>query len=102
MSDRISEVLDRIEAQHAAKADAEPASALDYVQDVYRGRRQADPWRMRAAMAALPFETPKLAVTTNLSNENFAAMLDRAILRSQGNGRNIPQIELSAEPDDGR
>jgi hypothetical protein len=41
-------------------------------------------------------------VTTNLSNENFAAMLDRAILRSQGNGRNIPQIEPRAEPDDGR
>jgi hypothetical protein len=50
----------------------------------------------------LHFETPKLAVTTNLSNENFAAMLDRAILRSQGNGRNIPQIEPRAEPDDGR
>ena len=50
----------------------------------------------------LPFETPKLAVTTNLSNENFAAMLDRAILRSQGNGRNIPRIEPRAEPDDGR
>jgi hypothetical protein len=31
-------------------------------------------------------------------------MLDRAILRSQGNGRNVPRIELSAEPepDDGR
>ena len=23
------------------------------------------------------FETPKLAVTTNISNENFAAMLER-------------------------
>jgi hypothetical protein len=78
--------------------EPEPASALDYVQDVYRGRRQADPWRMRAAMAALPFETPKLAVTTNISNENFAAMLDKAIARSQG--RNAPaQIELSAEPE---
>jgi hypothetical protein len=61
----------------------EPRSALDYVQDVYRGRRQADPWRMRAAMAALPFETPKLAVTTNISNENFSAMLDKAIARSR-------------------
>src|ERR1700688_1972461 len=78
----------------------EPASALDYVQDVYKGRRSADPWRMRAAMAALPFETPKLAVTTNISNENFSAMLDRAIARSQGSGRNAPaQIELSAEPE---
>ena len=56
----------------------EPRSALDYLQDVYRGRRQADPQRMRAAALAIPFETPKLAVVTNLSNENFAAMLDKA------------------------
>jgi hypothetical protein len=79
-----------------------PANALEYLQSIYRNPSEPDGRRMRAAMAALPFETPKLAVTTNLSNENFAAMLDRAILRSQGNGRNIPQIELSAEPDDGR
>jgi hypothetical protein len=39
----------------------------------------------------------KLAVTTNLSNENFAVMLDKAIARSQG--RNVPQIELSAKPE---
>jgi hypothetical protein len=59
---------------------------------------------MRAAMAALPFESPKLTamVIGNMNGETFAAMLDRAILRSQGNGRNIPQIELSAEPGDGR
>jgi hypothetical protein len=82
----------------------EPRSALDYVQDVYRGRRQADPWRMRAAMAALPFETPKLTAMaiSSMNGQTFAAMPDRAILRSRGNGRNIPQIELSAEPDDGR
>ena len=104
MSDRISEVLDRIEAQHAATAEAEPASALGYLQDVYRGRRQADPWRMRAALGAVQFESPKLTAmaVNSMTGQDFAAMLDRAILRSQGNGRNIPQIELSAEPDDGR
>jgi hypothetical protein len=77
----------------------EPANALEYLQSIYRNPSEPDGRRMRAAMAALPFETPKLAVTTNLSNENFAAMLDRAILRSQGNGRNVPQIELRAEPE---
>jgi hypothetical protein len=49
---------------------------------------------MRAAALAIPFETPKLAVTTNLSNENFAAMLDKAIARSR-----VPQLELKAEPE---
>ena len=62
----------------------EPASALDYLQDVYRGRRAAEHSRMRAAMAALPFKSPKLAVmaTSNLSGEDFASMLERAIARS--------------------
>ena len=62
---------------------AEPASALDYLQDVYRGRRVAEHSRMRAAMAALPFESPKLAVTTNLTNEDFAVRLEKAAARSR-------------------
>jgi hypothetical protein len=64
----------------------EPRNALEYVQDVYRGRRQADPWRMRAAIAALQFEVPRLGViaTTNLNGADFAALLDRAIERANG------------------
>ena len=46
-------------------------------------------------MAALPFETPKLAVTANLSNESFAAMLDRAIARSQA-----PPKQIEHRPDE--
>jgi hypothetical protein len=97
MTDRISEVLDRIEARQQSGV-GEPASALDYVQDVYRGRRAADPWRMRAAMAALPFESPKLAITTNLTGQDFAAMLDRAIAASS-KAQVVRQIELKAEPE---
>jgi hypothetical protein len=66
------------------QVEAEPRNALDYLQDVYRGRRQADSQRMRAAMAALQFETPRLGViaTTNLNEQDFARLLDRAIERS--------------------
>lgn len=67
----------------------EPASALAYVQDVYRGRRVADPWRMRAAIAALPFESPKLAVTAYLNEGDLGERLDRAIERSFGRLRVI-------------
>jgi hypothetical protein len=77
--------------------DSEPANALEYVQDVYRGRRQADPWRMRAAIAALQFETPRLGViaTTNLNGADFAALLDRAIERSNG----VREVKALPQPD---
>jgi hypothetical protein len=63
----------------------EPASALDYLQDVYRGRRVAEHSRMRAAMAALPFESPKLTATavSSMDGDHFAAMLERAVARSR-------------------
>jgi hypothetical protein len=59
---------------------------------------------MRAAIEATQYRHAKLGAVavSSMGGHDFAAMLDRAILRSQGNGRNIPQIELSAEPDDGR
>jgi hypothetical protein len=79
-------------------------TSLDFLQKIYRSPRQPIARRMRAAMAALQHEHPKLTAmaVNSMNGRDFAAMLDRAILRSQGNGRNIPQIELRAEPDDGR
>ena len=46
-------------------------------------------------MASYGYETPKLAVTTNLSNESFAAMLDRAIARSRA-----PPKQIEHRPDE--
>jgi len=37
--------------------------------------------RMRAAMACLPFETPKLAVTAQITEQDFATLLDRRLKR---------------------
>src|SRR5262245_18946843 len=37
--------------------------------------------RMRAAMACLPFETPKLAVTVQITEQDFATLLDRRLKR---------------------
>jgi hypothetical protein len=37
---------------------------------------------LSAAIEAMPFESPKLAVTTVLSEDDFASRLERAIERS--------------------
>jgi hypothetical protein len=48
--------------------------ALGYLQAVYRGKIIAEPQRMKAAEAALPFERPKLAVLATL--DSFATRLE--------------------------
>jgi hypothetical protein len=53
---RLVDELDAIELP-------EGASSLDFLRAIYRDPRQPMTRRMRAAVAALPFECPKLAVT---------------------------------------
>jgi hypothetical protein len=56
--------------------------AIDYLQAVYRGLIIAETNRMKAAIAALPFERPKLAVTANINAQNFADEIEAAMIRS--------------------
>jgi hypothetical protein len=72
-----------------------PENALEYLQSIYRNPSEPDGRRMRAAVAALPFERPKLTAmaVSSMSGNDFAAMLERAIARSQAP---LKQIELKA------
>jgi hypothetical protein len=82
MTETIHEKLDRIE-QEVAQAVPLDLDALRYLQLVYRGEIQAEGPRMRAAMACLPFETPKLWVVASIKDPaGFAERLERAIERS--------------------
>jgi hypothetical protein len=45
--------------------------------------------RMRAAIAALPHEVPKLAVTAVVSEQDFATVLDRRLKRIEEKGNAI-------------
>ena len=55
--------------------------SIDLLRAVYRNPSIPLPVRMRAAIACLPFETPKLAVTAQVSENDFAALLDQRIKR---------------------
>ncbi len=65
-----------------SSVEQEPTS-LELLQAVYCNEAVPLSVRMRAAIAALPFETPKLAVTAiGPMSEGFAMQLERAIQRS--------------------
>jgi hypothetical protein len=58
-------------------------SALEYLQSIYRNPSEPEGRRLRAAMAALPFEAPRLSAVANISPEEFSDRLERAIMRSR-------------------
>jgi hypothetical protein len=59
-------------------------SSLEFLRAVYSDPNQPLHRRMRAAVAALPFEHPKFAVVGRIvPGEGFAARLEEAIARSR-------------------
>ena len=57
------------------------SSSLDLLQAIYRDPTQQLSIRMRAAMACLPFETPKLLATAIVNEGSFAELLDQRLKR---------------------
>src|ERR1700733_3540714 len=96
--------LDRLEAQQqrddgSAELELTPDEAsLDFLQKVYRSSRQPLAVRMRAAALAIPFESPKLTAmaVSSVNGEHFAALLEKAIARSQA-----PLKQIEHRPNDG-
>jgi len=70
---------------------------------VYRSNQLPLTTRMRAAIAALPFESPKLAVTAMVSEQDFATVLDRRLKRIEEMRAKVieakpAQIEAKSNP----
>src|SRR5215510_7704377 len=57
------------------------AISLDLLQAIYRSNELPLHTRMRAAMACLPHEVPKLAVTAQVTDMGVAELLDRRLKR---------------------
>jgi hypothetical protein len=69
--------------------------------------RQPMARRVKVALELMPYYHPKLSAmaVSSMNSNDFAKLLDKAIERSRGNGRNAPpQLELTANPEgsDGR
>jgi hypothetical protein len=88
------------------RSDEEPETlpddmfALPLLQMAYRGKVMLSPQQMRAAIEALPFETPKLTAvaTAELNGQSFGELLDKAIARSEGSKRPPPSLMIEAKP----
>lgn len=72
------------EPEVEALSPGEPieGDSLGYLQSIYRDPALPTGVRMRAAIAALSFERPKLAVTAHVDGADFGERLERAIARS--------------------
>ena len=87
MTETITGVLDRIEA-HQRRVDEEieippNGTSLDLLQAIYKNPALPLHTRMRAAMSCLPHEHPKLGITYQASESDFATLLDARIKRLQ-------------------
>jgi TATA-box binding protein (TBP) (component of TFIID and TFIIIB) len=68
--------------------------SIDLLRAVYRNDQLPLVTRMRAAIVALPFESPKLAVTAMVSEQDFATLLDQRLKRMEA----MRADEANAQP----
>ena len=80
MTETVGMVLDRLEQKTSMALElAANGTSLDFLRAIYSNPSLALPVRMRAAIAALPHEHPRLAVMAQISEQSFAEVLERRL-----------------------
>jgi hypothetical protein len=96
-----SDLFDDRKVKGPMEFEIEPNGlGLDLLRAVYRNPGVDLSIRMRAAMACLPFESPKLSVIAQITEQDFATLLDRRLenmKRIERNKANARMIEASVE-----
>jgi hypothetical protein len=69
-------------------------TSIDLLRAVYRDPSIPLSTRIRCAVAALPFELPKLAVTAMVTEQDFATLLDQRIKRMEQMERKPQTIDV--------
>jgi hypothetical protein len=91
--------LNSLPQEKPREIDIGKGMSIDLLRAVYRNPSIPLPVRIRCAVAALPHEVPRLAVTALVNEQSFAELLDKRLKKmaqmdqqppSQG-----PQIEAS-------
>jgi hypothetical protein len=103
MPKAIDEALERVELEREQRLNEELAigpngTSLTLLQRVYRCAMLPLNTRVRAATVAIQFEHPKLAVTANVTDEEFGFRLDQAIQRSGVGPKLIEQTKTDPPP----
>jgi hypothetical protein len=70
--------------------------SIDLLRAVYRSQSIPLPVRLRAAIAALPHEVPRLSVVAQVNEQDFATLLDQRIKRMEARERTqtIEQVDV--------
>jgi hypothetical protein len=71
----------RVDKMNGELAFPPNGMSIDLLRAVYRSNSIPLPVRMRAAIAALPHETPRLQVSALVSEQGFAELLDKRLKR---------------------
>jgi hypothetical protein len=90
--------LNTLEQEKPREIELPPnGMSIDLLRMVYRSASIPLPVRLRAAIAALPHECPRLAVTALVNEQSFAELLEKRIKKMEAMNGQPQTLEAKAK-----